>query len=80
MKYYTFYRENNKFDDILTDPAIKSKIYYVSTWTQHLMISLDSTESTISYITLKYSDDMVDNLTKSFTPVPGVDYFPKRKN
>jgi hypothetical protein len=40
----------------------------------------DSTENeqSFSMITLKYGDDMVNNLTKDFTPVSGVDYVQKK--
>ena len=38
----------------------------------------DKHEQSFSYITLKYGDEMKQELVKDFTPIPGVDYIPKR--
>ena len=35
-------------------------------------------DQNFSMLTLKYSEDMVNNLTKDFTPVAGVDYAPNK--
>lgn len=81
MKYYTFYRESNKFDDILNDAILKKSIDEVITWYQHLVIGVyetDKTDQNNSYITLKYGDEMQNDLVKDRSPVPGVDYMPKR--
>lgn len=79
MKYYTFYRENNNFDDILTDQIIKKIIDERLRWYQYLIIGMnDKHEQTFSYITLKYGDEMKQELVKDYSPVPGVDYIPKR--
>ena len=79
MKYYTFYRENNNFDDILNDQIIKKIVDEKLRWYQHLVIGMnDKHEQTFSYITLKYGDEMKQDLVKDFSPVPGVDYIPKR--
>jgi len=79
MKYYTFYRENNNFDDILNDAIIKKIIDEKIRWSQHLIIGMgDKHEQTFSYITLKYGDEMMQELIKDRSPVPGVDYIPKR--
>ena len=81
MKYYTFYRENNNFTDILSDPIIKKMIDTKISWYQYLTIGVQDTkanEQSFSLITLKYGDDMKQHDTKDFTPVPGVDYIPKR--
>jgi len=79
MKYYTFQRELNNFDDILTDVAIKKHIKTKLKWKNHLMIGLDEKtgESVFGYIVLKYGEDIV-NLIKDFTPVPNVDYKPMK--
>lgn len=77
MKYFTFYRENNDFDDILKDTVIKSSTNQVTKWKCHLMLAIaDDKDSTISYLTLKFGDNLVTNLTKDFTPIIGVDYIP----
>lgn len=79
MKYYTFYRENNNFDDILTDTIVKKIIDERLRWYQYLIIGMnDKHEQTFSYITLKYGDEMKQELVRDFSPVPGVDYIPKR--
>lgn len=81
MKYITFFRENNKFDDILTDLNLKKVISMKMKWYQHLMIGIDDykeNEQTFSYITLKYGDEMVQDLFKDQSPIPGVDYQPKQ--
>jgi hypothetical protein len=79
MKYYTFYRENNNFDDILNDTIIKKIIDEKLRWYQYLIIGMnDKHEQSFSYITLKYGDEMKQELVKDFSPVPGIDYIPKR--
>lgn len=79
MKHYTFYREDDTFDDILKDPVIKKHIFTKLRWRQYLRIALfNQTESVESYITLKYGDEMKNNcLVTDRTPVPFVDYQPK---
>ena len=79
MKYYTFYRENNNFDDILNDQIIKKIIDEKMRWFQHLIIGMnDKHEQTFSYITLKYGDEMKPTLVRDFSPVSGIDYVPKQ--
>jgi hypothetical protein len=82
MKYYTFERESNNFDDILKDPGIKSSIYTKISWRNHLMIGLyeygdQKIDKLSSYIVLKYGDDIRTRLTKDYTPIMDVDYIPK---
>jgi hypothetical protein len=81
MKYYTFYRENNNFDDILSDNIVKKYAETKIKWYQHFMIGMkkDGNDQNFSMLTLKYGEDMVNNLTKDFTPVAGVDYTPKKR-
>ena len=80
MKYYTFYRENNNFDDIEKDNIVKKFAETKIKWYQHFMIGMrkDGNDQNFSMLTLKYGEDMVNNLTKDFTPIPGVDYIPKK--
>ena len=80
MKYYTFYRENNNFDDIESDNIVKKFAETKIKWHQHFMIGMkkDGNDQNFSMLTLKYSEDMVNNLTKDFTPIAGVDYIPKK--
>lgn len=79
MKHYTFYRENDKFDDILKDPVIKKYIYMKIHWRNYLRIALSEHDENIqSYVTLKYGDEMKNNcLVTDRKPVPFVDYMPK---
>lgn len=79
MKHYTFYRETDKFDDILKDPVIKKHIYLKMRWRCYLRIALSEHDDGVeSYITLKYGDEMKNNcLVTDRTPVPFVDYMPK---
>ena len=79
MKYYTFFRENDNFDDILSDNIVKKIAGTKICWYQHLMIGINKhgNDQNFSMLTLKYSEDMVNNLIKDFTPVIGVDYVPK---
>lgn len=80
MKYITFYRENNNFDDILNDTNIKKTFDEVISWHQHLTIGIQESEKnnqTFSYIALKYGDEMQNDVIKDFSPIPGIDYIPK---
>jgi hypothetical protein len=80
MKYYTFYRESNNFDDLLSDPIIKKIADTKIQWTNYLMIGIElfKNDQNFSYITLKYGDDMINSVSKDFTPIPGIDYNPKK--
>jgi hypothetical protein len=81
MKYYTFYRENNNFDDIESDNIVKKFAETQIKWYQYFMIGMkkDGNDQNFSMLTLKYGEDMVNNLTKDFTPIAGVDYTPKKR-
>jgi hypothetical protein len=78
MKYFKFYRENNNFDDILSDPSLKKVIDEKIRWPEHLVIGMQDDDKIASYITLKYGDELKNDLVKDFSPVPGVDYIPKK--
>ncbi len=79
MKHYTFYRENDNFDDILKDTVVKKHICMKIRWKHYLRIALDDHDEKLgSYITLKYGDEMKHNcLVTDRTPVPFKDYQPK---
>jgi hypothetical protein len=83
MKYYTFKRESNKFDDILKDPNLKKLLGTVINWNGYLMVGIDeyakSFDATCVYITLKYGDDICPTITKDYAPVMFKDYIPKDK-
>lgn len=81
MKYITFWREGNKFDDILVDPVVKKLIKFKMTWYTYLMIGIEDdikNAQAFSYITVKYGDDMKSEIVPDRSPIPGVDYTPKR--
>jgi hypothetical protein len=80
MKYFTFFRESNKFDDILNDAALKKQIHLKLNWYQHLIIGCaDITDGEIGYLTLKFGDDLRSITEKDYTPKPNVDYIPIRR-
>ena len=81
MKYYTFKRESDDFNDILKDTNIKSSIKTKIRWRHYLMIGLtenNKSKNIFGYIVLKYGDDIVNPVEKDYTPIPNVDYIPKR--
>ena len=82
MKFYTFYRESDNFDDILRDKELKKYIGHKIKWVCHLYIGFvddKNFEKMVTYINLKYGDDIVANQFKDYTPIPNVDYIPVRK-
>jgi len=79
-RYFTFYRESNDFSDILSDTNIKKHINTKMTWRNHLLIAMKDSmnNSVMSYINLKYNDDMVKLTSVDYTPIPYKDYIPKK--
>lgn len=85
MKYYTFFRENNNFDDILSDNNIKKKLRFKIKWYCHLVIAFEkeSDEQFLGYLILKFGDSIKDLTNFDYTPKPYIDYTPigdKRKS
>lgn len=78
MKYYTFYRESNNFDDILNDINLKKVVKHKIRWKNYLKIGIDDWKKDVdkiySYITLKYGDEIRNSLTKDYSPKPNIDY------
>jgi hypothetical protein len=81
MKYYIFYRESDNFDDIIKDKTLKKYVYEKFRWSHYLKIGVSERAEGIisSYITLKYGDEMRNELTQDYSPKPYIDYTPKRK-
>ena len=83
MKYYIFYRENNDFNDILSDTSLKKVVSERISWDGYLQIGISTWQKNVdqifSYITLKYGDDIRTDLTKDYSPKPYIDYLPIRK-
>lgn len=80
MKYFTFFRESDKFDDILDDTNLDKLIRFKLRWTNFLVIGIEQEKNkqTFSYITIKYGDDMKTAVVPDRSPIPNVDYVPKR--
>lgn len=80
MKFIYFFRADNNFKDILTDPSIKPHIRTKIMWHNFLLVGIytkANLDSVISYINLKYGDDIRTNIHGDFTPVPNKDYIIK---
>jgi hypothetical protein len=82
MKYYIFFRDDNKFDDILQDSNIKNLFNFKIRYNQHLILGSESIPEEIqSYIMLKYGDDLRDknSIFIDRTPKAFLDYIPDSK-
>ncbi len=85
MKFLMFTRENSKFDDILKDTSLKNQYKTKIEYQENLILGFpedDNFGKILSYIMLKYGDDMKDfhSVVPDRTPVPNVDYVPIRKD
>lgn len=84
MKYLTFHREDNKFTDILEDKAVRKSAKTKLQFANHLIIGLEENSDdgkTLSYIMLKYGDNIIDlgSIIPDRSPVMDKDYFPSRR-
>lgn len=82
MKEFLIVRSSNNFDDILKDPNLKKKFSAIMQYNNSLLIQLSEDDSAVSYMLLKYGDDIVDltSVIPDRTPVPGKDYTVQRKD
>jgi hypothetical protein len=85
MKFLVFSREKNNFDDILKDSTLKTKYKTKIEYGENLILGFvenDNFGKILSYIILKYGDDMKDfhNIVPDRTPIPNIDYVPVRKD
>lgn len=84
MKHFVLVDESNNFDSFLKDNTIKKYINTKISWMKHLMIILrdDTPEDTISYILLKYGDNIKNtkDLTVDRSPIMYAEYDPKANN
>lgn len=80
MKTYTFRRESNNFDDILSDIVLKSSISTKIFWKDHLLIGLkyEVKDDVLSYAVIKYGNEMVNTVETDYSPIPYKDYMPSR--
>ena len=83
MKIFYFKRYSNRFDDIVEDPTLKPYIDYKIVWLDHLMLGFADTmpEESLSYLNLKYGDDVIDKdqIVPDRSPRVFIDYIPKQK-
>ena len=85
MKFFIFTRENNNFDDILKDLTLKKQYKTKIEYRENLILGFpedDEFGKTLSYIMLKYGDDMKDfhSIVPDRTPIPNIDYAPVRRD
>ncbi len=85
MKFLMFTRESNNFDDILKDSSLIKKYKTKIQYAENLILGFPENKEfgkILSYIMLKYGDDMQDfhSIVPDRTPVPNVDYVPIRKD
>lgn len=80
MKHFTFYRESNNFDDILKDRVLKKYIDEVIIWKNYLRIGIEQVHvnKVNIHITLKYGDELRNEVSKDYTPVMYKDYIPSK--
>lgn len=77
MKIYFFKRENNDFSDLLAEKCLKKKNIEKMFYYQHLIVICEFSEKELSYLTLKYGDEMVNPIVDN-KPIPNVDYKVKK--
>lgn len=85
MKFLMFTREDGSFDDILKDVSLKNKYRTKIEYQDNLILGFPDDKEygkILSYIMLKYGDDMKDfhSLVPDRTPIPNVDYVPIRRD
>ena len=84
MKNFILVDESDNFDMFLDDKIIKKYISTKISWHHHLLVQLkdNTTEDVISYILLKYGDNVknVESIIPCRKPVMYVDYLPKEEN
>lgn len=82
MTTYLFYREDNNFDDILSDKNVVKYLKQKIRWKRYLLLmSYHVPEETKSYVMLKYGDYIKswDSVRKDNSPIPYKDYLPDPK-
>lgn len=75
-KTFYFYRENNQFDDLLSESSIKKALYKM-TCHQYLIVNGMFTMQELAFLTIKYGDEMKSPVV-DYSPKPGIDYIPKK--
>ena len=78
MKKIIFVRESNNFVDILSDAVLKKHLKYKIQFYQGLIIEVPEKSEVLSYIELKYGEDIKNSIVPDRSPITNVDYLPKR--
>lgn len=78
MKKILFSRESNNFDDLLSDTNLKKYFKFKIKFYKGLIIEVPDKSEILSYIELKYGDDIINNIVPDRSPIMNVDYLPKR--
>lgn len=79
MEYIILHRESDDFADVLSDKVIKKSLRVKIKFKNYLIIEL-SDDKDMSYLILKYGDDVVkmSEIAPDRSPVPYKDYVPKK--
>lgn len=80
MKYYTFRREGNNFDDILSDISVKKNASTIIRFREGLIIGFKQKvdDKVLGYIVLKYGEFIKPLVVRDYSPKPNIDYVPKK--
>ncbi len=78
IKKIIFRRESNNFDDILSDTVLKKYLKFKIRFLNGLIIEVPEKSETLSYIELKYGDDIEDQIVPDRSPIMNVDYVPNK--
>jgi hypothetical protein len=80
MIFYTFYDSNNDFTDLIKDRVVKAN--FKISWDKHIMLGFEdeADEKMLGYILIKYGEMIRNPFELDRTPIPNVDYIPKRRH
>ena len=80
MIFYTFYDSNNDFTDLTKDRVVKA--HFKISWNNHTMLGFEdeADEKMLGYILIKYWEMIRNPFELDRTPIPNVDYIPKRRH
>jgi hypothetical protein len=78
MKKIMFRRESDNFDDILSDLVLKKYLKFKIRFLHGLIIEVPEESKVLSYIELKYGDDIEDHIVPDRSPIINVDYIPNK--
>ena len=82
--FLLFHKKNSdELSEILKDQNIKKYVIGKQQWHQYLLLTFKEDANwgkTLSYIMLKYGDDIKDfsTIVPDLSPIPNIDYYPKK--